>query len=280
MVTEKYININEVRKCFPKRNEWWHKGKFGHALLIAGSEGKMGAAILAAKACLRTGCGLLTVHIPSGGNIIIQTAIPEAITSVDINNQYISTIPDNQYDATGIGPGIGKNELTQTALYNLLKKGQPLIIDADALNIIAQKNWQALIPANSILTPHKKEFCRLFGPFESEKELYEKQLNASSALKVFIVVKGKNTNITTPDGKRYINPTGNPGMAKGGSGDVLTGIITALVAQGLDEEDAVLAGVYLHGLAADIAIEKINEYSLTATDIIEHISDAINKIMK
>lgn len=274
----------ENRDVFPllkKRKKFDHKGNFGHGLFVGGSFGKMGAAVLGAKAALRTGIGLITCHLPLCGIKIVQSAIPEVMVQADKSEKYISEIvKPESYTAIGIGPGLGQQKESQKALYELLKDNRkPTVIDADALNILSlNKEWLDLLPALTILTPHLKEFERLAGESASGYSRLITQIEFSKKHKCLIVLKGANTSITTPGGKVYFNSTGNPGMAKGGSGDVLTGIILSLLAQGYSAEDAAVTGAYLHGLAADIAVEESCYESIIASDIINNIGKAFNRI--
>jgi len=256
-----------------KRTKFSHKGTYGHALLIAGSYGKMGASVLASRACLRAGVGLLTSHIPQSGYEIIQNSVPEAMTSIDSSETVFSEVPDlSSFSAVGIGPGLDKKQETQQALKALLQaRPEKLIIDADALNILSENpEWYSLLPENTILTPHPKEFERLAGPSVNSFERLQIQLQFSAKYKVIVVCKGAHSCITFPDGQVFFNSTGNPGMATGGSGDVLTGIILGLLAQNYTPEEAVLIGIYLHGLAGDLAATEFGEYSLIAGDLITH----------
>lgn len=272
-----FIEQDEIKKIFPKRSKFSHKGTFGHALLIAGSYGKMGAAVLASKACLRSGVGLLTSHIPKLGYSIIQTAVPEAMTSIDQHDSMFTEFPDlKTFSALGVGPGLNVNSNSRRALCELLENSKvPLVIDADALNILSEnKLWLEKLPENSILTPHPGEFKRLAGDTDNSFQRLQHQIEFSKKHKVILIVKGAFTSITTPSGKVYFNSTGNPGMATAGSGDVLTGIILGLAAQGISSELAVVAGVYIHGLAGDLAVKEKSEISLVAGDIIEFLADA------
>ncbi|GAB4277522.1 MAG: bifunctional ADP-dependent NAD(P)H-hydrate dehydratase/NAD(P)H-hydrate epimerase [Marinilabiliales bacterium] len=271
-ITSRYIG-----SLIKKRNKFDHKGIYGHALLISGSLGKTGAAVLSGKACLKTGVGLLTVHIPKSGNVILQTSLPEAMTSIDNNDKIVTEIPEfSPYDAVGVGPGIDKHNETVKMLEKLLSSyNHPIVIDADALNIISEnKKLIEKIPENSILTPHPKEFDRLFGKHHNTYNRIQTQINNSIKHKIFIVLKGAHTTITTPQGKCWFNTTGNPGMATAGSGDVLTGIILSLLAQKYKSFEAALIAVYLHGLAGDIAVNDTGEHSLIAGDIINNIGNA------
>ena len=263
----------------PPRGKFGHKGTFGHALIIAGSYGMMGAAILASKACLRSGCGLTSVHIPQCGYEIMQISIPEAIVALDQNIISFSGIQNiSNYSAIGIGPGLGQSEDALKGFKELLNlKPKNLVVDADALNLLSQNSelWD-LLPPKTILTPHPKEFERLIGSKKSNYENWLAQLNHSKEKNVIIVLKGAYTSISLPNGTLHINPTGNHGMATAGSGDTLTGIITSLLAQGMAPEEAAITGVWLHGKAGDFAKEKHSAESLIASDIISHIGDAFN----
>lgn len=276
-VTEDYI-----KSQIHKRDKFSHKGNYGHSLLICGSKDKGGAAILAAKACLRTGCGLLTCHSPSSIVDSMRVAIPEAMFSIDENANFLTEVKElEKYDALAVGPGIGTNALTVNAIKLLIQNSHvPLIIDADALNIISDnKTWLSFLKPNSILTPHPKEFNRLFGSSSCNKERLEIQRKNSIKYQVFIILKGSHTCITTPDGNAYFNSTGNPGMATAGSGDVLTGMLCGLLAQSYSTLMSSLLGVYLHGLSGDIASEITNEHSLIASDIISNIGNAYKHLI-
>ncbi|OFX89553.1 MAG: hypothetical protein A2W99_14615 [Bacteroidetes bacterium GWF2_33_16] len=276
-----YIQNDYIKDHLKIRQKFSHKGTYGHVLLISGSYGKMGAAILGARACLRTGIGLATVHIPKLGYQIIQTALPEAMTSIDQSELIFSGINNpNDYTAIGIGPAIGTKPNTIKGFTSLLNDYlNPLVIDADGLNILSKhKELINKIPEHSILTPHPKEFERLVGKWKNDYERLQMQIEFAVKNKLFLVLKGANTSIACPDGTCYFNSTGNPGMATAGSGDVLTGIILSLLGQGYDSKFAAIIGVYLHGLAADIAIETIGEEALIASDIIENLGKAFLKI--
>ena len=270
------LQKNDIDGLIKPRRKFSHKGNFGHACIIAGSYGMMGACVLAAKACLRAGAGLVTAHIPKKGNVIMQTAVPEALISFDENSEMFSKIPDlSIYSAIGAGPGIGKKLKTQEALSKLLhelkNRKKPLVLDADALNILSEnRNLLKFLPPNSILTPHPKEFDRLAGNSENGYMRHLKQMEMAQKYDVFIVLKGAHTSIATPDGRCFFNTTGNPGMATAGSGDVLTGITVSLLAQGLSPVDAACAGVWLHGDAGDKAAMKYGQQALIASDIIDN----------
>jgi len=278
-----FVEPDYIKSKLINRKKFSHKGNYGHVMLIAGSYGKMGAAILAAKACLRSGSGLVTVHVPKIGYEIMQTALPEAMISIDQSDIIFTNIPDAEnYTFVGVGPGIGLKQNTKKALVNLIKNiSSPMVFDADALNIISeQKELLKDIPENSILTPHLKEFERLVGEFTNDYEKIQTQIKFSVEYKVIVVLKGAYTSITFPDGTCSFNSTGNPGMATAGSGDVLTGIILSLLGQNYAPREAAIIGVYLHGLAGDIASEKIGQEALLAGDITENIGNAYLRIKK
>lgn len=260
---------------YKPRENYAHKGNFGHALVIAGSYGKMGAAVLCTKSCLRSGAGLVTAHVPDKGVNIMQISVPEAMCKADASTDVVTTVdyPLDQFSALGIGPGLGNHPHTQKLLQFVLENyRRPLVLDADALNILSgNKNWLNHIPENSILTPHPKEFSRLFGKQSNDFERIETALQQAALLKVIIVLKGHHTFIATPAGRGYFNTTGNAGMATGGSGDVLTGIITGLLAQGYAPAKAAIMGVYLHGIAGDKAAALYGMEAMIAGDLIENL---------
>lgn len=247
-----------------------HKGDYGHALLVAGSYGKMGCAILASRACMRSGVGLLTAHVPEKGLTPLQCAVPEAMASIDHDGLLFSTPPTNlaRYDASAVGPGIGTADRTFVALREFLCDwgDRPLVLDADAINIVAlhPKEMMPLMGESTVLTPHDGEYERLFGDMPTAE--------AAAKHDIVIVRKGHRTKVHAPDGRLYENTTGNPGMATAGSGDVLTGIVLALLAQGLQPFEAACLGTYIHGKAGDIAAQKQSQASLMAGDIVENIS--------
>lgn len=253
-----------------------HKGRQGHALLIGGSYGKMGSVCLSSRAAIRSGCGLVTAFIPKCGYEIVQIAIPEVMVLTDRSEEFISTIGyEFVPNSIGIGMGIGQHQETQEAIHAfLVKTSAHLIVDADALNILStNKDWLSLLPKKAILTPHKKELQRLIGIWQSDEEMWDKVTAFSKAYDVIIVVKGAPTHII--DGEAmYKNTTGNAALATAGSGDVLTGIITSLVAQGYAPLHAALLGVYLHGLTADLALPETGMHSFIASDIIRYLGKA------
>ncbi|MCD4734512.1 MAG: NAD(P)H-hydrate dehydratase, partial [Bacteroidales bacterium] len=230
-----YIEGDLPASIIRKRKKIDHKGTFGHGLLIAGSSGKMGAAILGAKASLRCGAGLISTHLPRKGYSIMQTAVPEAMVSIDADKYAFTQVPElNIYNAIAIGPGLGMSESSQRALKLLIQNTHiPLILDADAINILAEnKTWISFLPKQCILTPHPKEFERLVGKSSDQFERNRLQIEFSVKYNVYVILKGANTAISWPEGTCWFNSTGNPGMATAGSGDVLTGILLGLKAQG------------------------------------------------
>ena len=268
------LEVEDIRTIIKPRKRFSHKGNFGHALLIAGSRGMAGASILSARACLRSGVGLLTVHAPICNNNILQTAVPEAIVEQDASETCFAIPTDtDDYQAVGVGPGLGRNEETEAALLEQLNGCQtPLVVDADALNILANhRHALTNLPKGSILTPHPKEVERLVGKCQDSYERLTKAIELARTAKVHIVLKGAYSAIITPTGKCFFNPTGNPGMATAGSGDVLTGIILALLAQGYTAEEAAKTGTFVHGLAGDFARKKLGTIGLTAGDIVNNL---------
>jgi ADP-dependent NAD(P)H-hydrate dehydratase / NAD(P)H-hydrate epimerase len=276
-----YLDMPDILPLIRKRNKFDHKGSYGHGLIIAGSSGKMGAAVLCASAALRSGMGLATCHIPSAGNLILQASVPEAMTESDRSESHFTDIKDvEKYNAIGVGPGLGLEPETQKALFKLMSEfRKPIVFDADALNILSM-NKESLsgLPENSILTPHPKEFERLAGISGNGFERLQQQIGFSKKYRCIVVLKGANTSISTPEGKVFFNSTGNPGMATGGSGDVLTGILLSLLAQGYTSENAALTGVYLHGAAGDIAASENGYESMIASDIIKCLGKAFKMI--
>lgn len=259
-----------------------HKGTHGHALLIAGSYGMMGSAVLASQAALKSGVGLVSIQTPQCGVDILQISCPQAMVIPDQGKFHISTIELNkQFQAIGIGPGLGQHPETITAFEEFLNGvDQPIVIDADALNILALN--RALIkhiPPNSLLTPHPGEFKRLIGEWSSEQEKEEKLLALCKETNIYVLLKGANSTLCTPSGNRLINSTGNEGMGKGGSGDALTGIITALIAQGYSTLDAASIGMFVHGLAGDLAANKLGKVSMNAQDIISYLPNAFIQLL-
>ena len=273
-----------IKKAIYKKRNWnAHKGVNGHALICAGTQGMIGAAILSIKACVYSGAGKVTLFGPQSALALIMNNCPEALLKLD-NQEYLSNLYHNldDYQSIAIGPGIGKRPETKKVLIQLLKEAkQPIIIDADALNLISEDSTlQRQIPKDSILTPHLKEFERLVGKWKNDFEKLQRQIQFSKERQVYITLKGRFTTITTPNGQVYFNSTGNPGMASGGTGDVLTGIITALFAQGYNSLEASVLGCFIHGRAADLALKEESFESITATKIIDHLGKAFKSITK
>lgn len=268
---------SEMSQLIKPRKRFAFKNNFGHALLIAGSSGMAGASILAARACLRSGVGLLTIHTPVCNHDILQTAVPEAMVQNDVHELYFAEPVDlDNYQAIAIGPGIGQEEETALATFDQLADCYiPAVLDADAINILSShRNYLNRLPRRSILTPHIGELERLIGRCNDSFDRLTKAKELAAYLQCYIVLKGAYSTVITPEGKFYFNPTGNPGMATGGSGDVLTGIILALLAQGYSQENAARLGTLVHGLAGDIACRRTGEISLTASDIIAALPEA------
>jgi ADP-dependent NAD(P)H-hydrate dehydratase len=270
------ITKDEILKFYKPSNPFTHKGLQGHAVIIAGSYGKIGAAVLASKSCIKSGCGLVTTFLPKCGYQILQISIPEVIVVTDENTNFIThihlpLIPK----AIGIGPGIGKELGTQKALFEFLRTNKTtLVLDADALNILSENQaWLEFVPENTILTPHPKELERLIGKWDSEAQKFQKTIAFSEQYNVIIVMKGAPTHIIHKNNV-YQNTTGNAALATAGSGDVLTGIITSLLAQDYEPCLAAQLGVFLHGLTADIALPKTGFESFIASDSIENLGKA------
>lgn len=277
--TSDQIKKEDLLKLRPVFSSFSNKYDFGHACIIAGSKGKMGALLLSSAACVSSGVGLLTVHTASKAVDLIHQNIPEAMILEDQSPDCITEYKKyDRYTAIGIGPGIGMEIETQRVLKQLIQNSiNPLVLDADALNILSEnKTWLAFLPNDSILTPHAKEFERLVGEtFTSDQDRLESARLFAVKNKVILVLKGHSTAICSPNGKTYFNTTGNIGMAKAGSGDVLLGMITSLLAQKYTPIHAAISGVYLHGLAGDFAKEQKGEISMHASDIIQNIHHAI-----
>lgn len=269
------ITEETIREIFHPRQGFEHKGHFGHSLLVAGSDGKMGAAVLAAQACLRSGTGLLTVLVPEKYTMEFLTALPEAM-QLARENGLPALVP---YRSIGMGPGMGLDAEAEKLLGDVLKKSQvPLVLDADALHLLSlHPQYLSLLPEGTVLTPHPKEFDRLFGQHSNEYERSAKAREVSQMKPWVIILKGHHTQVCY-EGKCWFNSTGNAGLAKGGSGDVLTGILTALVAQQYTTLQAALLGVYLHGLSADIAVNAMAPESLLASDVINTLGKAFQTL--
>lgn len=273
-----FLQASDVSALYRPRRKFAHKGHFGHAFLMAGSYGKAGAAVLAARAALRSGAGLLTAQIPNAAYQVIQTAVPEAMCVADDHPHTISSVPDIEgYNAVAAGPGIGTNEQTARALKVLIQNTSvPMVLDADALNILSENlTWCGFLPKGSVFTPHPGEFDRLAGKTTDDHDRFEKAIELSHRFQVYVVLKGAYTTIVCPDGRCFFNSTGNPGMATGGSGDVLTGMILGFLAQNYSPLHSCIMAVFLHGRAGDIAAGRKGHEGLIAGDIIEMIPKAI-----
>ena len=274
-------NRSDVAALLRPRDPFAHKGQMGRALIVAGSYGMAGAAALCTKACLRTGAGKVTVHTPKRNAAILQNLVPEAVLHMDREETFFSEpVPTDDYQALAIGPGLGVGEQTGIAMIAQLRRAQcPVVADADALNILAAKHaWMQQLPKGIILTPHAKELDRMEGLCVDSYERLTKARHLAERLHGYIVLKGHYTAICMPDGHVVFNSTGNAGMATAGSGDVLTGIICGLLARGYQQREACVLGVYLHGLAGDLAASDLGEESLIASDIIQYLPKAFKEI--
>lgn len=277
------VEAASVRPLLKPRLPFTGKRDYGSVLLMAGSAGMMGAAVMASSACMRSGAGLVTVHSARTGMQVLQTAVPEAMFEPDRNDNFIADMtPHHSHQVVAVGPGIGTHERTADALEALLKTVKtPLLLDADALNCMAMRPAMLqLLPPQTVITPHVGEFDRLFGKHPNSEERLKKAIAMAKYYNIIIVLKGHYTATVRPTGKVYFNSTGNPGMATAGAGDVLTGVIAAFMAQGYRPEHAATIGVYVHGLAGDMAAEQLGEYGLTAPDIAQWCGRAIRAIIK
>ena len=272
------LEESDIRSRLLHRDDFAHKGSMGNALLIAGSYGMSGAAILASRACLRSGVGKVTVHTPRKNYGIMQVSVPEAVLHMDHEETYFSeSVDSDDFDALGIGPGLGQQENTAIAFITQLKRAQcPVVVDADGLNILANhRAWITQLPKGIILTPHPKEFDRLSSsPSNGSYERLHRAQEMAQSLHAYIILKGHYSALCMPNGHVVFNPTGNSGMATAGSGDVLTGIITALLARGYRRADACVVGMYMHGLAGDLAAKDLGKESLVAGDIVRYLPKA------
>jgi NAD(P)H-hydrate epimerase len=275
------INLDVVRNILKKRPKDAYKNNFGHALLVAGSKGKIGAAVLSSKACMRSGVGLVSVCSTNGSAPIFHAALPEVMVLEDANKNFLTKIPEHEnYCAYGIGPGIDTQDETIDSLELFLKENKkPIVLDADGINAISLRPKLRSILNTAVLTPHVGECKSLLGIWSNEIEKFEKIQSFVEDTRSVLVLKGAQTKIFSPGCKIFVNTTGNPGMAKAGSGDVLTGIITALLAQGYASLHAALVGVFVHGLASDLAIENGSNYSLLASDICDFLPKAFRNIL-
>ncbi len=262
-----------IKQLYKPRKKFSHKGTYGHTLIVAGDKGKMGAAVLATKGCLRSGSGLVTSLVPKSKFTIMQTAAPEAMA---VAQEDIQSLDWSKYSSVGLGPGLGTGEHAVSVAEQVISNfNKPIVIDADALNIISRNDLLlSKVPADSILTPHPKEFERLFGKTQTNFDRLETAKKHARELEVFIIVKGFYSMLACPNGKVFFNSTGNPGMATGGSGDVLTGILAGLLSQGYSSEQACILGMYLHGLSGDLASYSLSQEALIAGDIIDYLGKA------
>jgi NAD(P)H-hydrate epimerase len=273
--SEYSITVREdLKKMIKSRPLFAHKGSFGHGALVAGSHGMMGAAILAASGFLRSGAGKLTCYVPECGYEIMQTSVPEAMCETSGNEKLLPFALKIEYDAIGAGPGISPVAATAELLNPLLRSNSPLVLDADALNGMA-KNEKLLdnIPSTTIITPHPGEFDRLFGKTNNDFERLALAISSAKKHGLYIVLKGHHTATCTPEGKVHFNDTGNPGMAKPGMGDVLTGLMTGLLAQGYAALEACLLGVHIHGRAGDLAAIQHSQQAMTAMHLVDELEN-------
>lgn len=272
------LEENDIRSRLLHREDFAHKGNMGNALIVAGSYGMSGAAVLATRACLRSGVGKVTAITPRKNYDIMQIAVPEAVLQMDHEETaFTEAVDTDGFDALGIGPGLGRQETTAIAMIAQIRRAQcPIVADADALNILAShRAWMQQLPKGIIMTPHPQELDRLTGsPANADYERLHRTCELAKSLQAYIILKGHNSALCLPNGNVIFNPTGNSGMATAGSGDVLTGIITALLARGYHQQNACMVGMYLHGLAGDLAAKELGKESLVASDIIDHLPQA------
>jgi len=278
-----YLEKEDIRKLLKNRSKFSHKGIYGHACIIGGSLGKIGAVILASRAALRTGCGLVSNLTPTCGHQILQISHPESMVIMDSGEENLRDFQLPQsYQAIAVGIGMGTSEETERGLglfLQSLDKDQALVLDADALNLLAlNPHWLGHLPENSILSPHPKELKRLIGEWDSDEDKLMKAVDFAIAHKVVLLIKGANTAVINSEGTVYFNSSGNPGMATGGTGDVLTGILAGLRAQGYTALEAALIGVYAHGLAGDLASAELSEEGMIAGDLINYLPKVWNMI--
>ena len=275
------LEEDDVRQLLLPRDPFAHKGTMGNALVIAGSYGMAGAAILATEACLRSGVGKVTCHSPRKNVTIMQTAAPEAVLQIDREETTFSEAVDTEdFQAVGIGPGLGQTEQTAVAIISQIRRTQcPLVCDADAINVLStHRAWMQQLPKDIIMTPHPKEFDRLEGHSADSFERLSKARDLAQRLQAYVILKGHRSALCCPDGHIVFNTTGNAGMATGGSGDVLTGILTGLLARGYNRYEACVVGMYLHGLAGDIAARELGEESLIARDLVRYLPKAFLRL--
>lgn len=279
--TSHYISKNEIIPLYKSRNKWDHKGTFGHSLIIGGSYGKIGAVTLAVKAALKIGSGLVSAYLPKCGYNVLQISVPEAMVEVDSDNALTYFNFKTKATVIGIGPGMGTTEKTAIGFGKFIKENKlPLVIDADAINLLAENKFLLpFLPDKTILTPHPKELERLLGTWKNDFDKLNKAIKFSKDYNSVLVIKGAHTVIVDHD-LLYFNSTGNPALATAGSGDVLTGIITGLIAQGYEPINAAIFGVYLHGKTADIAVQETGHETFTSSNILDYLADAILDLFK
>ena len=281
LATLLFTEKSDAENLLVKRNPFSHKGNFGHALIVAGSKEKMGAALLCTHASLRSGTGLVTALVPPDERSVLQIALPEAMLFEE-GGRINASSDLSKYTAIGIGPGLGTSDESAQSLKLLIQNYRsPIVFDADALNILVEnKTWLSFLNNGAIFTPHLKEFEHLTE--KAQNDFHRLQLAKDFAAKYnsHLVLKGKYSCIVCPDGNFYFNSTGNPGMAKGGSGDVLTGILTSLLAQGYSAKEACILGVYIHGKAGDIAASFFSETAMIAGDIITSLPEAFKELSR
>jgi len=274
-----YLEMEDAQERIIPRSKFSHKGTYGHALIIGGSLGKMGAPLLCSKAAMRSGCGLLDVMVPQCGQLIVQTAYPEAMLIPDSGEEVLRDFNlSKTYQAIAVGVGMGQDEETIRGFgifLQSLDQEQALVLDADALNILAKNpSWLPNLPKGTILSPHPKELSRLIGEWHNDEEKLARVKGFAQEHQLIVLIKGAHTAIICPDGTVYFNSTGNPGMATAGSGDTLTGILVGLLAQGMSSSDAAILGVYIHGYAADLAANELSEIAMLASDITAYLPKA------
>lgn len=279
-----YVTQDDISSIVKPRAENAHKGTYGHALLVCGSYGMIGAVVLATSAALRSGCGLVTVHIPAEERFPVVANCPSALFSLD-TAPYFTTLPSNmsKYTVVGVGCGLGQHPKTAAALGELLKwacvNEKSVVLDADALNILAEnREMFKLVPMHSILTPHLGELKRLTGEWTNAEDMYDMANNLAKQLHSIVIVKGPNTAICNEGKDIVFNSTGNAGMAKGGSGDVLTGFITGLLARGYAPVDAAVLGVYIHGMAGDKAADYFGQEGMNSADIVDFLAETLKEL--
>jgi NAD(P)H-hydrate epimerase len=277
-----WVLATDIQSRLQVRPRFGHKGTFGHACIVAGSKGMPGAAILATRGCLRSGVGLVTSHVPASLSHALAVTVPDAMCSIDAGSDHlVGGLDPERFTAIGVGPGLGMSGETLTMLKELLDRAPvPIVLDADALNLMA--GHRELLAAGNgrlVLTPHPKEMDRLLG--SAPRTSYERLLRARDLAvehQCTVVLKGAYTATCTRDGRIFMNPTGNVGMAKGGSGDVLTGLLTGLMAQGYEPEDACLIGVFLHGSAGDITAQDLGQDAMRPSDLVGALSTAWKRL--